>query len=67
MNDVVVITQNWCECKAEKSGCSHSTGLLYLLLQFQRSTLKTVPAVQSKTSLPQTFKVAEHSFAGGQR
>ena len=55
VNDVVVITQNWCECKAGKSGCSQSIGLLYLLVHFQRTNLETVSEVQSKTSLPQTW------------
>ena len=55
VNDVVVITQNWCECTTGKSGCSHSIGLLYLLVHFQRTNLETVSEVQSKTSLPQTW------------
>ena len=55
VNDVVVITQNWCECTAGKSGCSHSIGLLYLLVHFHRTNLETVSEVQSKTSLPRTW------------
>ena len=52
---MVVITQNWCECTAGKFGCSHSIGLLYLLVHFHRTNVETVSEVQSKTSLPQTW------------
>ena len=51
------IRHSFCECKAGKGNCSHAIGLLYLLAHYQKMNCKSVPPVESKTSLPQTWHV----------
>lgn len=51
------IESTFCECKAGKGQCSHSIGLLYMLSHWQKLQLKSVPPVESKTSLPQQWHV----------
>ena len=47
------ITSWCCSCAVGKGLCHHVIGLIYAVAHFQMLGLKSVPPVQSKTSLPQ--------------
>lgn len=46
-----------CNCKAGQGHCAHVIGLLYTVAHYQKLGCKSVPPVESKTSLPQTWHV----------
>lgn len=48
-----------CTCKAGSGQCSHILGLLFTLNHYQKLSLKTIPCVASKTSMPQTWHIPQ--------
>lgn len=51
-----------CNCKAGLGRCAHVIGLLYTLAHYKKLGLQSVPPVQSKTSLPQTWHIPQRSM-----
>ncbi|XP_046874101.1 uncharacterized protein LOC124466343 [Hypomesus transpacificus] len=51
-----------CNCKAGQGHCAHVIGLLYTVAHYIKLGCKSVPPVESKTSLPQTWHIPRRSM-----
>ena len=52
------IPEQWkCSCAAGNLLCQHVVGTLHQLISYQQLNLRTVPLMESKTSLPQTWHI----------
>ena len=54
-NNVPVVIEHSCSCKGGQGICNHKIAFLYQAAHYSMLGLKTVPAIPSRTSLPQEW------------